>query len=49
MSHAHSQVIDLMHDDEEEEDKQEDNQEALPSGTLCYEVTLAAPLLKQMS
>ena len=49
MSHAHSQVIDLMHDDEEEEEKQEDNQEALPSGTLCYKVTLAAPLLKQMS
>ena len=49
MSHAHSQVIDLMHDDDEEEEKQEDNQEALPSGTLCYKVTLAAPLLKQMS
>ena len=49
MSHAHSQVIDLMHDDEEEEEKQEDNQEALPSGALCYKVTLAAPLLKQMS
>ena len=49
MSHAQPQVIDLMHDDEEEEEKQVENQEALPSGALCYKVTLAAPLLRQLS